>query len=225
MIIAEAGINHNGDYDKARKLIEAAKYAGADAVKFQIFWDLKPELKEYELIREDFYQLSGYCKDLDLVFLATPHTYNAIRFVTINCPMIKVASPHLTDRVFLSMIASYNKPIILSTGSIKNENGMATIDEINDAIKYLHFRGNRNIILMHCISKYPCKDGLYKRIKDIYEYTGKPTGLSDHTQNIELPKGLPIYEKHIKLDDNCIDAKVSLDPNEFKRMVEWLKSS
>lgn len=220
MIIAEIGINHNGNLHTALELIRVAKQVGADAVKFQYFTNIS-HLKKYELAgyEQDVNHLKQYCDKINITFLSTPHTFDAIQILDNYVDIFKIASPYLGVPNFLKEVASKNKPILLSTGSVIHNNGMASIEEIQNALSFIP---NADVTLLHCVSKYPCKNGYYERIDEL-KNLGYSVGLSDHTKNIKLPKGLPVYEKHIMLDnDLCIDRKVSLSPTEFKEMVKWL---
>ena len=117
---------------------------------------------------------------------------------------------------------SKGKPILISTGSLDNENGMATYEEIIQALEWLD--GYNTKTLLHCVSKYPCDEPHYERISEISSHCMN-VGLSDHSKTIKVPKGLSVYEKHFMLEDSdCIDKNVSLTPSEFKEMVKWLRS-
>jgi len=228
-IIAEAGVNHNGNIDRAKELVKTAKEIGADAVKFQTFWDLGC-LKEYELTKKQWVDLKLYCDEIGIEFMSTPHwgspycgykdeDYEVIDFVDTLVKRHKIASPYLTNRRYVIAIANKRKPIILSTGSIIHKNRMATIAEINQALTWLY---KMDITLLHCISKYPLKSDNYSRVQKLRRF-GVPVGVSDHTQNINIPS-FPVIEKHFKLDDNCIDANVSLNPEQFKQMVDHVRN-
>ena len=215
-IIAEIGINHGGNYRTAIKLIDASIDAGATAVKFQTF-DSIHRLSKYELGYGDTVMLEDYCKDNDITFLSTPHTFFAIHFLDNLVSAYKVASTYLGNINFLLEIASKKKPILLSTGSLLHDNGMATLEEIRNALNYIK---SSEVILLHCVSKYPCSNPHYNRIP-LLERFGKVVGLSDHSLNIKVPR-VPVIEKHIKIDNKCIDAEVSLNPKQFKDMVRWI---
>ena len=214
MIIAEAGINHLGILNNAKKLVLAAKLSGADAVKFQTFWNIG-RLKEYELTKDEFIELKNYCDKKDILFLSTPHCIEAIDFLDDLVPIHKLASPSIINKEFLEKIKSKNKPILLSTGSIINSDGMATDNEISLALNYL---SDSEVILLHCVSKYPCYFNHLERIEELKKF-GKTVGISDHTKELYLPK-FPVIEKHLKLDNiDCPDNNVSLTPHEFRTMV------
>ena len=227
IIIAEAGVNFK-NYSDARNLVMMAKFCGADAIKFQIFWGIG--LPEYEVSKFNWKELKKYADYLSIEFMATPHwgspltfykeeDYDVIDFVDSLVKRHKVASPYLTNRKYLEYIASKGKPILLSTGSITRKDGMATMKEIKQALSWIP---KADVTLLHCVSKYPPKKAHYERILKLKKF-GKPVGLSDHTTN-KMIQCWPAVEKHFKLDDNCIDAKVSLNPEEFREMVRNIKN-
>lgn len=224
MIIAEAGVNHNGDLKLAKKLADEAKSVGADAVKFQTFWGIT-RLEKYELTVPEWIRLKGHCDDIGIQFISTPHTMDAIHFVDTLVNIHKIASPFLYSYNFLIEMAKKNKPILLSTGNHMSDSGVAKLDEISNATKWIKKYSKNEITLLCCVSKYPLNYPNYERVNEL-KYLGYPIGLSDHTKNIYPPKGLPVYEKHFMLEDGkCIDKNVSLKPSEFKEMVKWLKSA
>ena len=216
-IIAEAGISHNGKLKIAKKLVDVASDAGANAVKFQTFWDIN-RLKKYELPKGDWYTLEQYCIYKDIQFLSTPHTFKAIHFLEDMVTMYKVASTYLSNINFLKEIARKNKPILLSVGSLIHDNGMASKEEIRNALGFIP---NAEVILMHCVSKYPCNDPRFDMMYRLKEFN-KTIGISDHSKQIKIPRASYI-EKHIKLDDNCLDSDVSLNPEEFKQFVNYVR--
>ena len=243
-IIAEAGVNHNGSLDLAKKLVDAAKNAGADAVKFQTF---KSEnlvtktakaadyqkantgknetqmemLKKLELKENEFEELKKYCDSQKVIFLSSPHTEDAIKFLKPLVKIYKIGSGDLTNLPFLSIIAKNKKPIILSTG-------MSDLQEVSNAINVIKKAGNQNIYLLHCTTSYPCKfeDVNIKAMITLKNKFNLPVGYSDHTPGTEVAVaavalGAKIIEKHITLDDNMSgpDHSASLNPEEFKQMV------
>lgn len=218
-IIAEAGINHNGDIKIAKKLADAAKACDADSVKYQTFENIK-FLKKYELTDEEFIDLKDYCDDIGIVFLSTPHTFRSIHFLNELVPMYKVAHPFMFVGKFLIEVDSYGKPIILSTGNQMSSNGMASLDEIGNALKFIK---KSKVILMHCISKYPCGNPHYERINELKNSFKLEVGLSDHSKNIKIPK-MKYIERHLMLPNiKSIDSNVSLNPKQFKQMVKYVK--
>lgn len=228
-IIAEIGINHGGDFEKAKRMIEAAAMCGANAIKFQTFWGLKG-LEKYEFLKEQWAALKNFAEELAVEFMTSLHwesslaknkneDYKAINFVDTLVKRHKIASPYLTNKKYVQHIAKKGKPILLSTGSVKNKNGMAKMSEIKTALTWLK---NCDVALLHCVSKYPCKNQHLERIKKLKAF-GRPVGLSDHSLEKDV-KSWPVVEKHFKLDDDCIDAKVSLSPTEFAEMVKHIRN-
>ncbi|MBI3334893.1 MAG: N-acetylneuraminate synthase family protein, partial [Candidatus Portnoybacteria bacterium] len=199
-IIAEAGVNHNGDLALAKKLVDAAKEAGADAVKFQTFkaQDLITEradmaeyqkkntgkresqlamLKKLELPYEDFPLLKNYCDARGIMFLSTAHTGDAAAFLEPFMPGYKIASGDLTNIPFLEYVAKRGKPIILSTG-------MGTLEEVKEAVKAIEKKGNKKIILLHCTTNYPCplEEVNLRAMQTLQKTFPYPVGYSDHTE-------------------------------------------
>jgi len=219
-IIAEAGLNHNGDIKLAKKLVDAASDSGADAVKFQTFWNIS-RLSKYELTKKEFKELKEYCDSKDIEFMSTPHTFDAIHFLDDLVESYKVASTYVGNINFLKEIAEKGKPMYISTGSLISSDGMMTTSDISNALDYLDYD---NIILLHCVSKYPCINPRYERIYTLNDI-GYPVGLSDHSKNIYIPD-LPIVaiEKHIMLEGiECLDSDVSITNIEFPKMVGLLR--
>jgi N-acetylneuraminate synthase len=247
-IIAEAGVNHNGSLDIAKKLVDASKNAGADAVKFQTFKseDLvtgKVEiagyqkknigktqkqiemLKKLELRNDEFTELKKHCDKRGIMFLSTPHTEEAIDFLEMLVPAYKIASGDITNFPFLKKIAKKRKPIILSTG-------MADMVEVTDAVREIK-KYNRNIILLHCTTSYPCpvEDVNLRAMKSIRKETDLFVRYSDHTEGIwvsslAVAMGAVVIEKHFTLDKNLSgpDHKASLEPRGLKEMVDGIRS-
>lgn len=242
-IIAEAGVNHNGKLELARKLVDAAKEAGADAVKFQTYKteDLvtrdteKAEyqgkgtqfeiLKKLELTKENFIELKKYCDEKNILFLSTPHTESSVDFIDELVPAFKIASGDLTNFPLLKKIAEKQKPIILSTG-------IATMDEIKEAVNYIK-KINDKLVLLHCTTSYPCpqKDVNLRAMKTIEDETDCIIGYSDHTLGIDVSlmaakMGAVVIEKHFTLDKNMggPDHKASLEPYELKELVKRIKN-
>ncbi len=248
-IIAEAGINHNGSLDLAKKLVDAAVEAGVDAVKFQTFKseylvaedvemaDYQEKntgrkesqlemLKRLELSKEDFKELKEYCDEKGTVFLSTPHTEDAVDFLEPLVPAYKVGSGDLTNLSFLEKIAQKKKPIILSTG-------MADLKEVEQAVRTIKKAGNENVILLHCVTNYPCpiEEVNLKAILTLKNKFNLPVGYSDHTLGITVSimaaaMGAQVLEKHFTLDNNLAgpDHKASLNPEELKAMVKAVRN-
>ncbi len=244
-IIAEAGVNHNGSIELAKKLVDAAVEAGADAVKFQTFKaeDLVTKdaemaeyqekntgkgtsqlemLKELELSDRHFEELKSYCDGKGILFLSTPHTAEAVDVLDKLVPAFKVASGDITNIPLLKRIAEKGKLVILSTG-------MSTLDEVKEAIDAL--RGCE-VILLHCTTSYPCprQDVNLRAMKTLAKETGLKVGYSDHTEGIFVSiaaavLGAQVVEKHMTLDKSMPgpDHKASLEPGEFKEMVSTIR--
>jgi len=249
-IIAEAGVNHNGDVGLAKKLVDAAKAAGADAIKFQTFKaeDLVGKntemadyqkkntgkkgsqlkmLKKLELDYKDFIRLKKYCDKKKIIFLSTPHTEDAADFLEPLVSAYKIASGDLINLPFLEKVAKKKKPIILSTG-------MATLNEVREAVKAIKNQGNNTIILLHCTTNYPCPlEGVNLRaMLTLKKELGLPVGYSDHTSGIIVSTiaaaiGAVVIEKHFTLNKNLPgpDHKASIEPDELKEMVEAIKNT
>lgn len=246
-IIAEAGDNHNGNIDLALKLVDAAFEAKADAVKFQTFkteeiicktakmaeyqkknlgfeesqFDM---VKKLELTFDEFTKIKNYCDKKGIQFLSTAFDIPSAKFLnTLNIPIFKVPSGEITNLPLLREINSYKKDVILSTG-------MATLDEIQDAVNILK---DCKITLLHCTTEYPCpyESVNMKAMLTMKDKFGLPVGYSDHTKGIEIPVmavsiGATIIEKHFTLDKNMEgpDHKASLEPNELKAMVAEIRN-
>lgn len=248
LIIAEAGVNHNGSLDIAFKLAEAAKKAGADCVKFQTF---KAEalvarhaaqaeyqkrntveepqikmLKKLELGYEEFRELKKHCDEIGICFISTPFDRDSISFLEgFDMPFWKIPSGEVTDLPYLMQIGTTGRPVIMSTG-------MCTMEEIWDAIKALRLAGTEDIRLLHCNTEYPTpyEDVNLNVLKTLRERFGVEVGYSDHTRGIEVPiaavaLGATVIEKHFTLDRNMEgpDHKASLEPDELKQMTESIR--
>lgn len=248
-IIAEAGVNHNGDVNLAKKLIEVAEEAGADAVKLQTF---KAEematknaekaayqkeitgtqesqyemLKKLELSEEEHVELKRYADEQGILLLSTPYDNRSVDFlVELGVPALKVSSADITSLPLLYHIASKGLPIILSTG-------MSTLGEVEEAIEVIANSGNQQIILLHCVSCYPTKieDMNLRAMETLRCVFNLPVGLSDHSIGITVPiaaaaLGACIIEKHFTLDKNLPgpDHRASLEPKELKQMVKAIR--
>lgn len=247
-IIAEAGVNHNGSLEIAKQLVDAAKAAGANAVKFQWFNSEQlatndAELAEYqrknsagktqkemlqklELSAAQFAELKQYCDVQGMMFLATPFDEQSAELLAqLNVPAFKISSGDLTYHALLKKITSYGRPMIISTG-------MATLGDMESTLHAL--RESRELIVwMHCTSAYPAPyDTLHLRtIHTLNSAFGGPIGYSDHSLGIEVPiaavaLGYRLIEKHFTLDRTMAgpDHKASLEPNELKQMVQSIRN-
>ena len=234
-IIAEGGLNHNGDVDMSKELIKEAKKCGADAIKFQSyhtgeFISKKSEyyelFKSLELSEEEFYELKKYAEKIGIKFISTPLDLKYVDILNkMNIPAFKIASGDLTFYPLLEKVAKTDKPVILSTG-------MANILEIWEAIEVLRNNGCKKIILLHCISSYPTpyEDVNLNAIKTLKRIFNIPVGYSDHTLGIIAPivsvtLGADVIEKHFTLDKNMEgpDHTLSADPEEFKEIADNIR--
>lgn len=238
-IIAEGGVNHNGDIKIAKELILKAKEAGADAIKFQtykteklIIKNKKTEnffnmIKRLELSENDFIELKDFAIKNDIIFLSTPDEEESFKFLlSLNLPAIKIGSGEANNIDFLINVAKTKKVVMISTGCCSEEE----IDRIYKTLYPL----NKKIILMHCISEYPASiESLNLNfIKKMVKKYNCPIGFSDHTTSIFTPSiayvlGATVIEKHFTLDKNLPgpDHSSSLDFGEFKSMVDLLKET
>ena len=249
-IIAEAGVNHNGDIEIAKKLVDAAVAAGADAVKFQTFKaetlvcrDAKKAeyqmettdkdesqfamLKRLELTPDMHEKLMDYCEQKRIMFLSTPFDLESLYYL-VNCGLaiIKLPSGEITNYPLLREAARSGKKIILSSG-------MSTLDEVRNATEVLRENGCRDLTVLHCNTEYPTpyKDVNLKAMCTMKEALKIPVGYSDHTPGIEAAVaaaalGAEVIEKHFTLDRNMEgpDHKASLEPNELAEMVRSIRN-
>ncbi len=244
-IIAEAGVNHNGKVELAYQLVDKAKEAGVDAVKFQTFNPKKlvsklakmatyqkknigkeksqqEMLSELTLQKEDFLKLKEYCDKREILFLSTPFDYESADFLETLIPYYKIGSGEVTNLPFLKHIAEKGKPIFLSTG-------MSYLGEVEKSVQVIKSANNRiELTLLHCTTNYPCpvNEVNLRAMLTLKEAFKIPVGYSDHTRGIEVPiaavaMGAEIIEKHFTLDNNMEgpDHKASLEPYELKEMV------
>lgn len=253
LIIAEAGVNHNGDIRLAKKLIDAAADAGVDYVKFQTFNSKKlvsknaqkatyqkentknqsesqlAMLQKLELSKEAHYELIEYCKSKNIKFLSTGFDLESINFLNnLNIDLFKVPSGEITNLPYLRLVGGLKKPVIISTG-------MADIKEIEDALDVILKSGTdkNNVTILHCNTEYPTpmKDVNLKAMLSIKDRFDVEIGYSDHTLGIEIPTaavalGATVIEKHFTLDKTMEgpDHKASLEPNELKAMVDAIRN-
>ena len=249
LIIAEAGVNHNGDINIAKRLIDEAKRSGADIVKFQTFNPQKlaskyatmAEYQKENLAREEsqeamlskltlswgeYVELAEYCKKIGIKFLSTPFESESIHFLDDLQDIWKIPSGEITNYPYLVEIARTGKEVILSTG-------MSNIDEVKGAIGVLEKHGAGKITLLHCTTNYPTPmdDVNLRAMLTLERECGCAVGYSDHTQGIEVPiaavaMGATVIEKHFTLDRNMDgpDHKASLEPDELKAMVSAIRN-
>ena len=248
-VIAEAGVNHNGDIEIAKQLIDAASEAGADAVKFQTFqadslvcrtakkaeYQLETTdrtetqydmLKKLELTPQMHRELIEHCLKRNIMFLSTPFDLESIKLLSeLGMQIYKIPSGEITNLPYLREIAKQQKKIILSTG-------MSSMDEVKAAVNVLKNNGTEDITLLHCNTQYPTpiSDVNLLAMVKMREETGLPVGYSDHTQGIEVPiaaaaLGAEVIEKHFTLDRKMEgpDHKASLEPQELMQMVVGIR--
>lgn len=250
IIIAEAGVNHNGSFELAKKMVDAAKEVGVDYVKFQTFNPKKlvskyAEKAEYQkettgsdetqlqmlqkltLTEDNFLSLRDYCREVGIGFISTPFDLDSIDFLeTFDMDFWKVPSGEVTNLPYLEAIARTKRKVVMSTG-------MCDMNEIQDAIEVLEKNGTTDITLLHCNTQYPTP---YEHVNlsamnSIKDALHKEVGYSDHTQGIEVPiaavaMGATVIEKHFTLDKNMEgpDHKASLNPSELKHMVVAIRN-
>jgi N-acetylneuraminate synthase/N,N'-diacetyllegionaminate synthase len=245
-IIAEAGVNHNGDLKLAKRLVNAAKAAGADAVKFQSFHSDSlatrsartadyqraatransqfEMLKKLELSEKDHAVLFAHCRRRGILFMSTPFdTESADLLERLGVDRFKIGSGEITNRSLLEHVARKGRPIILSTG-------MSTLDDVRRALGWIG--AAVPVTLLHCVTQYPLPVGEVnlRAMDTLRESFGLPVGYSDHTQGIEVPlaaaaRGAVVIEKHLTLDRGLPgpDHRASLEPAEFKAMVRGIR--
>ncbi|MFH0837527.1 MAG: N-acetylneuraminate synthase family protein [Candidatus Aenigmatarchaeota archaeon] len=253
-VIAEAGVNHNNDVNRAKDLIKKAVEAGADAIKFQTYkaeklttktapryWD--PALDtdgggtQYDTFKRidslsiaAYVELKKYADKLGIVFLSTPFDLDSVDILEqISVDVYKIASADIIDHLLIRKVAKTGKPIILSTGA-------ATIKDIEDVIAVIKAEGNEKIIIQHCMLSYPCddKDANLKKMVILQEkFSDIPVGYSDHTRGITIPivavaLGAKTIEKHYTVDKSLPDSPdhgFAVDPNELKKLVDGVRKA
>lgn len=249
IIIAEAGVNHNGSLHLAKEMVEKAKAAGADYIKFQTFIPeelvtCRAEKAQYQKVQtgdtsqlemlrslalsnEEFATLKNYCDQFGIGFLSTPFDFKSIEFLcSFNMDYWKVPSGEITNLPYLEKIGKTQKKVILSTG-------MSEIDEIRAAVDILEENGSSDITILHCNTEYPTPftDVNLLAMKQIESIFHKAVGYSDHTQGIEIPiaavaLGAKVIEKHFTLDRTMEgpDHRASLEPDELSSMVKAIRN-
>jgi N,N'-diacetyllegionaminate synthase len=249
-IIAEAGVNHNGSLELAKKLVDVAVHAGADAVKFQTF---KAEtlvlrnakkadyqkissgnnetqfemLKKLELSESDHFELVKHCNDKKIMFLSTPFDLESVDFLaSLGMKIFKIPSGEITNLPYLRKIARLGHKIILSTG-------MSTLDEVKNAVDIIKSEGAVDITVLHCNTEYPTPmiDVNLKAMLTIGDVLKLPVGYSDHTMGVEVSLaavalGGTVIEKHFTLDRNLKgpDHQASVEPDELKQMINMIRN-
>lgn len=252
LIIAEAGVNHNGSVAMAKELIDIASKAGADIIKFQTFEASKlvtksaqkaryqilntannesqlKMLKELEISFEDQIELKKYADNKNIEFLSTAFDLGSVNFLKkLNLRRYKIPSGEITNLPYLRLIGSLGKPVILSTG-------MSNLIEIHQALDQLYSRGldKNNITIMHCTTEYPApfKDINLRALETLKKEFNTEIGYSDHSTGIEVSLaavalGARIIEKHLTIDNNLEgpDHKASIEPYQFEKLVKGIRN-
>ena len=248
-MIAEAGVNHNGDLKRARALIDVAVEAGADAVKFQTFqadrlatpdapkadYQLRTTgdsesqldmLRRLELSPDAHRELQSYCHERGIIFLSTPFDDVAVDLLDeLGVPAFKISSGDLTNSPLLEHVASKGKPVILSTG-------MSELSELIEAVSVLNTAGCENPVLLHCVSNYPADaaEVNLRAMQTMRSAFDVPVGFSDHTEGIDVALaavalGACVIEKHFTLDRTLPgpDHRASLEPAELRELVRSIR--
>ena len=248
-IIAEIGVNHNGSFDIAKQMIDAAKLSGADAVKFQTFtaetlvsistpkvdyqivttdkdeshYDM---IKSLELSKEVHFEIIKYCKQIQIEFISTPYDIQSAKFLDeLGVKIFKTASADIVDLPLQKFLADTKKPVLVSTG-------MATLDEVNDVVEIYKAANNSDITLLHCVSNYPCE---YTSLNlnamlTLGDEFNLAVGYSDHAKGVypavaAVALGAKVVEKHFTLNRAIKgpDHKASSTPDEFKDLVTAIR--
>jgi N,N'-diacetyllegionaminate synthase len=250
-IIAEIGVNHNGDIELAKKMISKAAECGADCVKFQTFkaedvvtqdapkakYQLKTTptdesqiamLKKLEMPFEAYDEIISYCKSHGLVFMSTPYSPEDVDMLDdLGIPAFKLASIHAAEPVFAKYTAQKSKPVIMSTG-------MATLGEVDESIRAMRETGNNDMIILQCTTNYPSKyqDTNLLSMTTMQSAFDVIVGYSDHTIGdtaciVSVGLGAKVIEKHFTIDKSLPgpDQSTSADPGEFKRLVENIRKA
>lgn len=250
LVIAEAGVNHNGNMDCAKRLVDVAGECGADAVKFQTFvsencisrWADKAAyqknttgetenqlamVKKLELTFAQFTELKSYCESKKIIFLSTPFDIESADFLyQLGLDIFKIPSGEITNYPLLKRIGQFGKKVIMSTG-------MCTLPEIRAAVELLKGQGTESISLLHCNTQYPTpmEDVNLRAMLRMQDEFGLPVGYSDHTNGIEVPiaaaaLGASVIEKHFTLSREMEgpDHRASLEPDELKKMTESIRN-
>lgn len=248
-VIAEAGVNHNGELQMALELVRQAKRAGADCVKFQTFkadaivtrqapkadYQLKGTdpsesqldmLKRFELHEDDYREIMVLCKNLKIQFLSTPYSFEDVDFLQrLGVDAFKIASGQLVESPFLEYVARMGKPIIVSTG-------MGTLEEVREAVRVIRQAGNEKFVILQCTTNYPSavEDSNVRAMVGMRETLGVLVGYSDHTLSdfsilAATALGAAVIEKHVTLNKTLPgpDHSSSLEPNEFQSLVRGIR--
>jgi N,N'-diacetyllegionaminate synthase len=249
-VVAEAGVNHNGNIDLARRLVDVAVRARADAVKFQTFVADKvmtrnapkagyqkratdPHESQLEMVKrlelsfDEFRHIKAYCDDRDILFLSTPFDETSADFLDeLGVPAFKVPSGEVVNHLFLEHVARKGKPIIMSTG-------MCYLSEVDEAIRVISNAGGSQLVLLHCVSNYPADpaDGNLLAMQTMTAAFGVPVGYSDHTVGMAVglaavALGACVIEKHFTLDRGLPgpDHRASMEPDDLCAFIESIRT-
>lgn len=233
--IAEGGLNHNGDIKIAKKLIQSAKDCGANAIKFQTFKteEFLAESSEYfdlfknvELTPKEFGELYEYAKSVGITFFSAPFDISsASALKELKIPCFKIASSDLTNIPLLDHISKFNTPMILSTG-------LATMNEVKDAIDICEKNNNKQLIILHCVANYPTQpeEANLLAIQTLQRTFPYPIGYSDNGENtlvdlVAVSLGSSVIEKHFTLDKKLDgpDHFFSINPSELKKLISQIR--
>jgi sialic acid synthase SpsE len=230
VIIAEIGLNHMGNLDRALEMIRIAKECGAGTVKFQFYYtdilcadrncfDSYKLLDKIRMRPQWIPVIADECKNQGVEFLCTPFCKYSAEQLEPYVERYKIASPEAANLEFIKQVASFGKPLVISTGKIGDEE----IEKILDAVTV-------PVSLLICVSKYPALPNDYdlSEIKRLKKKFSVPVGISCHCLGIKtaldaVDKGADIVEKHFKIDESCVDAVVSLMPDSFKKMCDMIR--
>jgi N,N'-diacetyllegionaminate synthase len=232
-MIAEAGVNHEGKWEKALDMIDVAKESGADAVKFQLFnartckGIMRHLLGPLELSKDAHRALFARCKEVGIDYMASCFDEEQVRFVkSLGCTALKIGSGELTNKGLMSAVGQSNLTMVLSTG-------MSTTEEVWDAL--LNFEvSNKKVVLLHCVSAYPTpiEQANLKAIEKLKRHFRLPVGFSDHTLGTEamiaaVSMGACIVEKHFTMDKEAKgpDHHMSASPSELKHYISTLRQT
>jgi N-acetylneuraminate synthase len=249
-VIAEAGVNHNGKLELARRLVDAAAEAGADAVKFQTFKAEKvvapqapkanyqkeaadPGESQLEMVRrlelspDAFREIKEYCDRKGMLFMSSPFDDDSVDLLDqLDVSVFKIPSGEVVNHPFLERIARKGRPLIMSTG-------MCCLSEVDEAVRVIRQAGNEQLILLHCVSSYPASpaDANLRVMHTMQAAFGVPVGYSDHTLGIEVAlaavaMGACVIEKHFTLDRTLPgpDHRASLEPEELAALVKSIRN-
>ncbi len=236
--IAEVNSSHNGSIERAFEMIDAAKEAGSDCVKFQSwtpdtlysksYYSANPIAKrmvtKFSMSEEELTQAARHCEEVGVSFSSTPYSEREVDFLAdLNVPFIKIASMEINNLPFIEYIAKKQLPVIMSTG-------MSDMDEIEKAVRVFEQVGNEQLVLLHCVSIYPCTADItnLRNITGLKERFPKyHVGYSDHSLGYEIPcaavaLGAGVIEKHFTLDSSRMgwDNNMAMEPQQFRRLVD-----